>query len=290
MDTEDRDTAIGDDETIMVAAFEGWNDAGSAASGALDHLADVWGAQQHLAIDPEDYHDFQVSRPTITRLPSGDRVVSWPGTVVSTTEGPWPRERGLSLVRGIEPSMRWRSFCAELLDAAEDLGVTTLVTCGALLLDVPHTRPLPTFITSEDADARERYGLEASDYEGPTGIVGVLGHEAQLRGITVLSVWVGVPHYVAHPPSPKATATLLGSLERLLGVPIDLGELPDEAEAWQRGADELTEDDEEIAAHVQQLESLMDETSLPEASGDAIAAEFEQFLRRRGDGGPKRTD
>ncbi|WP_084103970.1 PAC2 family protein [Demequina sp. NBRC 110056] len=290
MSTDERDTAIGADETVMIAAFEGWNDAGGAASSALDHIAEVWGSRQHLAIDPEDYHDFQVSRPSLTRLPSGDRVISWPGTVVSTTPGPWHGDRTLSLVRGIEPSMRWRSFSAEVLDAAEDLGVTTLVTCGALLLDVPHTRPLPTFVTSEDVDARDRYGLEPSDYEGPTGIVGVLGHEAQLRGITVLSVWVGVPHYIAHPPSPKATATMLGQLERLLGVPIDLGELPDEAEAWQRGADELAEEDEEIAAHVQQLESVMDETSLPEASGDAIAAEFEQFLRRRGDGGPKRPE
>lgn len=290
MGPEERDTAISGDETIMIAAFEGWNDAGGAASAALDHLAEVWGARQHLAIDPEDYHDFQVSRPSITRLPSGDRVVSWPGTVVSLAAHPWREDRQVSLVRGIEPSMRWRSFCAELLDAAEDLGVTTLITCGALLLDVPHTRPLPTFATSEDAQTRESLDLERSDYEGPTGIVGVLGHEAELRGITVLSVWVGVPHYIAHPPSPKATATLLGSLERLLGVPIDLGELPDEVDAWQRGADELTEEDEEIAAHVEQLESVMDETSLPEASGDAIAAEFEQFLRRRDTGGPKRPD
>ncbi|MFV0632699.1 PAC2 family protein [Demequina sp.] len=285
---EERETAISMDETIMLAAFEGWNDAGGAASGALDHIAQAWGSHQYLAIDPEDYHDFQVNRPVLTTLPSGDRVISWPGTVVSTSEGPWHGERSLALARGIEPSMRWRSFCAEVLDAAEELGVTTLVTCGALLLDVPHTRPLPTFVTSEDVDARDRYGLEPSDYEGHTGIVGVLGHEAQLRGITVLNVWVGVPHYIAHPPSPKATVTMLGQLERLLGEPIDLGDLPDEADAWQRGADELTEDDEEIAAHVQQLESIMDETSLPEASGEAIAAEFEQFLRRRGEGWPKR--
>ncbi|WP_084129791.1 PAC2 family protein [Demequina sp. NBRC 110055] len=283
MDTEDQEPTLGSDETVMLAAFEGWNDAGSAASQALDHLATWWDARDHAALDPEDYHDFQVSRPTITRGPSGDRVVSWPGTVLSTARpegGP-----AIVLARGIEPSMRWRTFCAELLDHAEDLGVTTIVTVGALLVDVPHTRPLPTFVTSEDEDARERFGLERSDYEGPTGIVGVLGHEAQLRGITVLSLWVGVPHYIAHPPSPKASAALLTQLERLIGVTIDLGDLPDESEAWQRGADELAEDDEEIADHVRQLESVMDETSLPEASGDAIAAEFEQFLRRRGDGG-----
>ena len=180
--------------------------------------------------------------------------------------------------------MRWRQFCAELLDYAEDLEVSTLITCGALLVDVPHTRPFPTFVSSESEDARLLWGLERSDYEGPTGILGVLGHDAELRGITVLSMWVGVPHYVAHPPSPKATLALLGQIERLVGAPIDLGDLPDEADAWTRGADELAEDNDEIGEHVRQLESLMDEASLPEASGEAIAAEFEQFLRRR-DGG-----
>lgn len=268
-------------ESIMIAAFEGWNDAGNAASHALDFLAEAWNAQEYGTLDPEDYHDFQVSRPTIARLPGGEKVMSWPGTVVSTCPGASSPDRRISLVRGIEPSMRWRQFCAEILDYAEDLEVTTLITCGALLVDIPHTRPLPTFVSSEDAYARRLYGLESSDYEGPTGIVGVLGHEAALRGITVLSMWVGVPHYVAHPPSPKATLALLSNLERYVGAPIEVGELREDAEAWQRGADELAEEDEEIAAHVAQLETLMDEVSLPEASGEAIAAEFEQFLRRR---------
>ncbi len=290
MNMDREGSAIPADETVMVAAFEGWNDAGSAASAALDHISQSWGAIEHTTLDPEDYHDFQVARPAVSRLPSGDRMISWPGTIVSTTPTHHADSRSVALARGIEPSLRWRTFCAEVLDAAEDLGVTTLVTCGALLLDVPHTRPLPTFLTTDDETAQARYGLTGSEYEGPTGIVGVLGHEAQLRGMTVLSLWVGVPHYIAHPPSPKATLTLLGQLERLLGAPIDLGDLVDEAEAWQRGADELTDDDEEIAMHVEQLESLMDETSLPEASGDAIAEEFQKFLRRRDGGGPKRPD
>ncbi|MFO7244962.1 MAG: PAC2 family protein, partial [Actinomycetes bacterium] len=220
-------------------------------------------------------------------LPNGGRVNTWPGTVVSTTVGPFTRKRQISLVRGIEPSMRWRQFCEDVLDLADDLEVTTLITCGALLVDVPHTRPLPTFVSSEDPAARRLFDLERSDYEGPTGIVGVLGHEAQARGISVLSMWVGVPHYVAHPPSPKATLALLTQLERFIGEPIDLGDLPYEAEAWQRGADELAEEDEEVGAHVRQLESVMDETSLPEASGEAIAAEFERFLRRRDSGSSK---
>jgi len=271
-------------ESIMIVAFEGWNDAGNAASHAVDHLARIWNAQDYGALDPEDYHDFQVSRPTVSRLPGGEAVIAWPGTVISTCAAVSNADRRISLVRGIEPSMRWRQFCAELLDFAEDLEVTTLITCGALLVDVPHTRPLPTFVTSDDPAARRRYDLEPSDYEGPTGIVGVLGHEARQRGITVLSMWVGVPHYVGHPPSPKATVAMLAQLERFVGIPIDVGELAEDAQAWQHGADELAQDDDEIGQHVRHLESLMDETSLPEASGEAIAAEFERFLRRRDDG------
>ncbi|WP_062377603.1 PAC2 family protein [Demequina pelophila] len=287
MNAERDPAALAADETVMIAAFEGWNDAGSGASSALDHLATAWTARELAVLDPEEYHDFQVARPAIQTLPDGERVISWPGTVVSTANGPWVGDRTVALVRGIEPSMRWRRFVAEILDHAEALDVSTLITCGALLVDAPHTRPLPTFVTSESAEARRAFDLERSDYAGPTGILGVLGHEAHLRGITVVSVWVGVPHYIAHPPSPKATVAILSQIERFLGEPIDLGDLADEVDAWQRGADELAADDEEIGAHVTQLESVMDETSLPEASGEAIAAEFEQFLRRRDRGNGK---
>jgi predicted ATP-grasp superfamily ATP-dependent carboligase len=287
MNEENEPRSLDAHESIMIAAFEGWNDAGSAASQALDHLVQAWNAREYAALDSEEYHDFQVSRPIISRMPSGDRVISWPGTVISTSSGPWLTDRNLALVRGIEPSMRWRQFASEVLDYAEDLDVSTLITCGSLLVDVPHTRPLPTFVTSEDQDTRTIFDLDRSDYEGPTGILGVLGHEATLRGIRVLSLWVGVPHYIAHPPSPKATMALLSSIERFLGEPIDLADLPYEAEAWQRGADELADEDEEIAAHVRQLEEAMDAANLPEASGEAIAAEFEQFLRRRDGTGNK---
>jgi hypothetical protein len=270
--------SIGRDESILIAAFEGWNDAGSAASAALDHLNRVWHATMYSTLDPEDYHDFQVNRPTVTRNEDGDRVMSWPGTVVSTTTGPWKDNRRVALVRGIEPSMRWRRFVDEVLGVAEALGVTTLVTCGALLVDAPHSRPLPTYVTSEDPTTRRLLNLERSDYEGPTGITGILGHEAQVRGITVVSAWVGVPHYVGHPPSPMATLAMLSLLERLLGEPIDRGDLEYQAEAWQRGVNDLASEDDEVAAHVRQLEDVADMMSLPEASGEAIAAEFERFL------------
>jgi predicted ATP-grasp superfamily ATP-dependent carboligase len=283
----DRAAPLDRDATIMIAAFEGWNDAGSSASAALDHLAKVWGANEYLVLDAEDYHDFQVSRPTVSRNENGEPLVSWPGTVISTVTIPSQPERTVLLARGIEPSMRWRQFCREVLDAAEDFEVTALITLGALLVDAPHSRPLPIYLSSEEAETRRLLDIERSDYEGPTGITGVLGHEAELRGISVVSGWVGVPHYVAHPPSPKATRTLLGAVERLVGAPIDLGDLEYEAEAWERGVDDLASEDDEISAHVKTLEEVTDAASLPEASGDAIAAEFERFLRRN-EGGTAR--
>ncbi|KGM14366.1 PAC2 family protein [Cellulomonas bogoriensis] len=267
---------------VMIAAFEGWNDAGSAATQALAHLHEVWGAQTVEELDPEEYHDFQVSRPTITAEDDGTRTITWPSTSVAVGE---PGGTSVVLVHGVEPSMRWRSYCTELLDAAERLGVSTVVTVGALLADVPHTRPIPVSATSDDAEVRAELGLEPNTYEGPIGIVGVLQHEAARRGMHALSVWAAVPHYVAHPPSPKATAAIVARLEQLVGQPVPLGDLAEEAAAWQHGVDELASEDTEIAEYVAQLEEAKDTADLPEASGEAIAREFEQYLRRR-DGGP----
>lgn len=264
---------------VLLAAFEGWNDAGSAASAALAHLEDVWQADELHALDPEDYHDFQVNRPQVSLDPLGRRHISWPTTTISTAVRPSGRQA--VLVEGIEPSMRWRQYCREVLDAAQGLGVETLVTMGALLADVPHTRPIPVTTTSDDDDLRTELGLETNTYEGPTGIVGVLQHEARARGMRTISLWAAVPHYVAHPPSPKATLALLTRLEELLGEPIDMGELQDDAEAWQIGVDELAAEDSEIAEYVAQLEEVKDTADLPEASGEAIAREFERYLRRR---------
>lgn len=268
---------------VLLAAFEGWNDAGSAATQALAHLHEVWGAEQVDELDPEEYHDFQVNRPTIGTTEDGTRVITWPSTTVALAE-PAPG-RQVVLVHGIEPSMRWRGYCAELLEIAERLHVRTVVTVGALLADVPHTRPIPVTTTSDDRGLREVLNLEPASYEGPTGIVGVLQHEAARRGLQSLSVWSAVPHYVAHPPSPKATLALLARLEELLQAPVPLGDLLEDAEAWQLGVDELAAEDAEIAEYVAQLEEAKDTADLPEASGEAIAREFERYLRRR-DGGP----
>ena len=269
---------------VLLAAFDGWNDAGSAATQALVHLHEVWGAEQVDELDPEEYHDFQVNRPTTALGPTGRREITWPTTSIAVGTRP-ASGTPVVLVHGIEPSMRWRRYCAELLDAAQRLGVRTVVTLGALLADVPHTRPIPVTATSDDPDVQLLLGVEASSYEGPTGIVGVLQHEATLRGMHAVSIWGAVPHYVAHPPSPKATMALLVKIEELLGEPVPLGDLPEDAEAWQHGVDELASEDSEIAEYVAQLEEAKDTAELPEASGEAIAREFERYLRRR-DGGP----
>jgi proteasome assembly chaperone (PAC2) family protein len=272
------------DGTVLLAAFEGWNDAGSAATQALEHLHEVWDAEQVDELDPEEYHDFQVNRPLVGFGPDGHREITWPTTAVAVATTPGSGRR-VVLVHGIEPSMRWRRYCAELLDIAASLGVRTVVTIGALLADVPHTRPIPVNATTDDPALRDTVGLEPNTYEGPTGIVGVLQHEASARGLGALSLWAAVPHYVAHPPSPKATLAILHRIEQLLGEPVPLGELPEDAIAWQHGVDELAGEDSEIGEYVRQLEEAKDTADLPEATGEAIAREFERYLRRR-DKGP----
>lgn len=272
---------------LLLAAFEGWNDAGNAASQAIDILAEAWSATPVHELDPEDFHDFQVNRPHVSTDDDGKRQLTWPGTSVLVTRTPVAKRR-LVLVRGVEPSMRWRSFCAEILDQANRLGVGTVVCVGALLADVPHSRPIPVQVTSEDPRVQALLAVEGSDYEGPVGIIGVLAHAAHAGGLHSMSVWAAVPHYVAQPPSPKATLALLTNLEEILGEPVPLGELAEDARAWQHGVDELAREDPEVAEYVRQLEEAKDTAELPEASGEAIAREFERYLRRRdkGSGGP----
>jgi len=183
------------------------------------------------------------------------------------------------LVAGIEPSMRWKSFCQELLAFADELGVEMIVTLGALLADTPHTRPIPVTGTATEEAVAETLGLETSQYEGPTGIVGVLQDACSQVGLPAVSVWAAVPHYVAQPPCPKATVALLRKVEDLLGIQVPLGDLEEESRAWQTGVDELAEEDAEVADYVRSLEEARDTAELPEASGDAIAREFERYLR-----------
>ena len=263
---------------IMIAAFRGWNDASDAASDALTQLRTAWGATEVVELDPEPYYDYQVNRPELVLDDEGRRTLRWPSTCVlrAVVDG-----RTVLLVDGVEPSMRWRGFSAELLRIALDSDVQLMVTLGALLTDVPHTRPIPVSATTDDPAVADRFGLEASTYEGPSGIVGVLQHEAARAGLAGVSLWAAVPHYVAQPPNPKATLALLGRLEDLTGMGVPVDDLAEEAEAWQRGVNELAEEDPEIAEYVKQLEEAKDTAELPEASGEAIAREFEKYLRRR---------
>jgi proteasome assembly chaperone (PAC2) family protein len=269
-------------DPVMVAGFEGWNDAGEAATAAIDHLADLWDAGTIAEVDPEEFYDYQVNRPMITVDDTGVRRLEWPSTTISVARAP-AAPRDIVLVRGIEPNMRWKGFVAEILGWAAELGVEQVLTLGALMADTPHTRPVPISGTSTDAALRARLGLETSRYEGPTGIVGVLQEACDRAGIPAISLWAAVPHYVAQPPHPKATLALLRRIEDVLDVAIPTGDLTDEARAWQAGVDELAEEDEEVSAYVRQLEEQQDTTELPEASGEAIAREFERYLRRRPD-------
>jgi proteasome assembly chaperone (PAC2) family protein len=265
---------------VLIAAFEGWNDAADAASAVVDHLIKVWDARVVAAIDPEDFYDFQMNRPVVGADDSGMRKITWPSTQLSVARPPGS-QRDVILLRGIEPNMRWRQFCAELLAAADELGAELVVTLGALLADTPHTRPIPVSGTATEPELADRLKLEQSNYEGPTGIVGVFQDACVQLDIPAVSFWAAVPHYVAQPPCPKATLALLGQLEDLLEVSIPLDDLAEEARAWERGVDELAEEDEEIADYVRALEETRDTAELPEASGEAIAREFERYLKRR---------
>jgi proteasome assembly chaperone (PAC2) family protein len=268
---------------ILVAAFEGWNDAADAASSVIDHLLRVWNARVVAAIDPEEFYDFQMNRPVVGTNEEGHRRITWPSTQLAVASPPGAL-RDVILLRGIEPNMRWRQFCAELLAAADELGAEIVVTLGALLADTPHTRPIPVTGTATEPELIDKLKLEQSNYEGPTGIVGVFQDACTQLDIPAVSYWAAVPHYVAQPPCPKATLALVGQLEDLLEISIPLGDLPEESRAWERGVDELAEEDEEIGDYVRALEETRDTAELPEASGEAIAREFERYLKRRDSG------
>lgn len=267
--------------TVMLAAFEGWNDAGEAASDALRYLNKLWDGKKVASIDADEYYDFQFTRPTIRRTASGERKIKWPSTRIFKASVP-DSNVDVIFVQGTEPSYKWRAYTAELLVHAEALHVDYVILVGALLADVPHSRPIPVSTSTDDNALRERMDLEASQYEGPVGIVGVLGEVALLAGLPTVSLWAAVPHYVAQAPSPKAQLAILHRIEELLQVPLDTHELAEEADAWERGVDELATEDPEIAAYVRQLEEAKDTADLPEASGESIAREFERYLKRRG--------
>nr|WP_255495471.1 PAC2 family protein [Nocardia sp. GTS18] len=273
---------------VLVAAFEGWNDAGDAASGAVEHLELLWDSEPLAELDSEDYYDYQVNRPTVRQVDGVTREIQWPSTMLSVCSPPGS-DRDVVLLRGIEPNMRWRSFCNDLLEFIEQLGVETVVILGALLADTPHTRPVPVTGSAYSPEAAERFNLEQTRYEGPTGITGVLQDQCVKAGVPAVSFWAAVPHYVSQPPNPKATIALLHRVEEVLDIEVPLGELPAQAEEWEAAVNEMTVGDEEISEYVRSLEERGDAAldlneTMSKIDGDAIAAEFEKYLRRRGPG------
>lgn len=262
---------------VLVTAFEGWNDAGESATDAIDHLRQVWDASFLGELEPDDYYDFQVTRPHI-RIDGQERIITWPTTRFYLAQAP---KRDFVLVHGIEPNMQWRQFCSDILEVADDLETELVVNLGALLADVPHTRPVPMTAFATDPGLISGFGFDESGYEGPTGIVGVLQHYCDATDLSAISLWAAVPHYVSQSACPKATLALLNRLADVTDMTIPLGDLEDEAAAWQRGVEEMASTDEEISEYVERLERARDSEDLNATSGDAIAAEFERYLRRR---------
>jgi PAC2 family len=266
---------------VAIAAFEGWNDAADASTAAVEHLEQVWSARPVAELDPEEFYDFQVNRPNVTQSDDGTRRVTWPTTRFSKAS-PAGADGDVVLIRGIEPSTRWRSFCSEVLELCHSLEVTKVVLLGALLADVPYARPLPISGSAVDRKDIERFGLTPTRYEGPTGIVGVLQDAAQRAELEVVSFWVHVPHYANNPPCPKATLALLHRIEEVLDLQVPMGELPLEAAQWEERLRALAEQDGELAEYVRELEERAGEDLTPQ-SGDEIAQQIERYLRRRGD-------
>ena len=274
---------------VLVAAFAGWNDAASAATTALEAVAVSLGAERVAEIDPEEFYDFQVTRPTIRMAEGQTRHVDWPTNAVLAAVAP-SAERDLVLISGIEPNLRWRTFAGAVTEVAERLGVEMVVTLGALLADVPHTRPVPITGLASDPELVARLNLDRSSYEGPTGIVGIVHDACRRAGLTSASLWAAVPHYVAAVPNPKAALALLRRLEGFTGVAVEASELEEAMERFETQVDRAVASNPEIEELVRRLESEQDDASELESedvpSGDTIARDFQRFLRQRGDDEP----
>jgi proteasome assembly chaperone (PAC2) family protein len=265
---------------VLVAAFRGWNDGAQGATLAAGYLAQTWSARRFASIDPEEFYDFQATRPHVALVEGMTRRIDWPENAFYHAELA-DAERDAVLLLGIEPNLRWRTFTGEIVELAQELGVELVVTLGALLADVPHTRPSPVTGSASDPELVRELGLAASRYEGPTGIVGVLHDACRRAGLPSASLWAAVPHYASLAASPKAALALARRLTELLGTEVDLADLERAAEAYERQVSEAVSQDEETEAYVQELErrrdTLGDELDVP--SGDALAAELTRFLR-----------
>ena len=273
-------------DPVLICALRGWNDAGEAASAALALLIGNFDATLAAEIDPEEFYDFTAVRPTISLSEGRTRVVEWPENAFHVAHVPGA-ERDLVLLQGTEPSLRWRTFNDTVVRAARELGVQMVVTLGALLADVPHSRPTAITGLASDETLVQRLGLDRSNYEGPTGIVGVLHDACSRANLPSVSLWASVPHYIAAVPNPKAALELVRRVEGLVGVAVDAAELERSAEDYERQVSAAVASDPEVRAFVEQLEETMDESESPPdpselPSADKIARDFQRFLRQRG--------
>jgi predicted ATP-grasp superfamily ATP-dependent carboligase len=267
---------------ILITAFRGWNDGGQGASLATGYLAKLWDATRFAEIEPENFFDFQATRPHVSLEEGMTRRIDWPETVFYHAR-PDGLDRDVVLLLGIEPNLRWRTFTDLVAGLAGELGIELLITLGALLADVPHTRSAPVTGSASDKELVERLGLSASRYEGPTGIVGVLHDAFSKAGVPSASLWAAVPHYVAATPSPKAALALVERASELLGSAVPTTALEIASASYERQVSEVVESDDDVSEYVQRLEESSDEedVEMELPSGDALAADFEQYLRER---------
>jgi proteasome assembly chaperone (PAC2) family protein len=276
------------DRPVMIAAFRGWNDAGDAATFAAEHLARVWSAERIARIDPEEFFDFQSVRPTVHLVEGSTRHISWPTNEFWAAHLPGAPHDVVLLV-GTEPNLRWRGFSDLVVGVARRLEVSLVVTFGALLADVPHSRPVQITGTAVDPDLVRRLGLHRSRYEGPTGIVGVLHDALSRAGVDSASLWAAVPHYLGVAPNPKAALALVETVTGLIGVGADVGELARATLDYEEQVAQIVATDDDVQAYVRLLEERIDERALEEIaeadlpSGESLAQDIERFLRERGD-------
>lgn len=249
---------------VVIAAFGGWNDAADAATGVVDHLAELTEADFAFALDPDEFYDFTETRPVISNDDDGRRTIEWP--TVEILVGHLP-ERDLVLVGGPEPNYHWSGFCTKLVSAMRSIAPEKVILLGSMLADAPHRRPV-------------QVAVDSTDYEGPTGIVGVLTQACKDAGLDTTTLWAAVPHYVAEPPNPKATLALLGHVEDILDITLDVRDLPEQAATWEGRVDDLAADDPDVQSYIATLEEHYDEGE-DGTMAEQLAAEAERFLRRR---------
>lgn len=269
-------------EPVMIVAFEGWSDAGDAASDAVAWLAGAWAAEPFAVVDPEEFYNFTDTRPRVSIDEGGIRKLDWPANVFSAASVPGT-DQDVLFLQGIEPNMKWRTYASLVEEVVADTGVTQMLSIGAFLTDVPHTRAVRVTGTSTDPSLIELHNLTPARYQGPTGIISVLAERLSVSGVPWMSLWATVPHYVGQTASPKAALALVDRVGHLLNVPLDTTSLQRAAEEYVRQISEVVESDEDVAAYVRRLEEAHDRNLMAETppDGDALAAEIQAFLRQR---------